>query len=305
MASSAQARTAGRVIVLDQDDRVLHIQERRERDSGLTHWLTPGGGVEDAEPPIRAAERELLEETGLRADLGAAEPLHVARRQWSFDGRWWDQTDHYFVLRLAASSPPIRPAAPTEVERAIVVGWHWWTVAELAATAETVYPRDLLRLLGQVLGTEPAVVREAGRVLLVDSDRSVLLLEHRVEHPGEATVWAAPGGGCEAGETPAEAARRELAEECGIEVEFAPAASAVHAETRRWSHDGIAYDQTDHFFLVETASRPPVSALGRTELEGLTVLGHRWFSVADLRELRAVGVRYEPDALIWLLEGSG
>lgn len=54
-----------------------------------------------------------------------------------------------------------------------------------------------------------AVVRDAaGRVLLL-----------RREHEGR-TWWAVPGGGVEAGETPEEAARRELLEETGLEVEL-------------------------------------------------------------------------------------
>jgi acetyl-CoA carboxylase carboxyl transferase subunit beta len=54
-----------------------------------------------------------------------------------------------------------------------------------------------------------AVVRdEAGRVLLV-----------RRGHEPSAGRWSVPGGRIEAGETPAEAAVREVAEETGLQVE--------------------------------------------------------------------------------------
>ncbi len=52
-----------------------------------------------------------------------------------------------------------------------------------------------------------AVVLEAGRVLLVRRGR-----------PPLAGKWSLPGGLLELGETTAEAARREVAEECGLQI---------------------------------------------------------------------------------------
>ncbi|MDQ1690053.1 MAG: hypothetical protein QOD87_161 [Pseudonocardiales bacterium] len=143
------------------------------------------------------------------------------------------------------------------------------------------------------------VARTAGRVLLLDAFGRVLLLEHRVARDGPETVWAAPGGGCEPGENPAQAAARELAEECGIVVQVAE--HAVHSERRSWQFDQVAYDQTDHFFVVRVAERPTVRSDNRTELEEFTVLGYRWFS-AD--ELVAGSLRFEPAALVEVLNAA-
>jgi 8-oxo-dGTP pyrophosphatase MutT (NUDIX family) len=147
------------------------------------------------------------------------------------------------------------------------------------------------------VGGGTPVPRTAGRVLLVDAQRRVLLLEHRIDLDSDQTVWAAPGGGCEPGESPARAAQRELAEECGIDVELDASASAILIESRRWYLADIAYDQTDHFYLVRVALAPPVVAAHRTELEERTMLGHRWFSVKELSLVN----RYEPKALPDLL----
>jgi 8-oxo-dGTP pyrophosphatase MutT (NUDIX family) len=147
------------------------------------------------------------------------------------------------------------------------------------------------------LAASAPVTREAGRVLVIDPDGCVLLLKHRTE---DGTVWAAPGGGCESGESPAEAAARELAEECGIAVETGIDTTAVHAESRRWHFDGIAYDQTDHYFVARVSSRPAVNSEGRTALEEANVLGDRWFSVS---ELQSCDTRFEPAGLIALLIG--
>lgn len=145
----------------------------------------------------------------------------------------------------------------------------------------------------------PAVQRAAGRILLIDPAGCVLLLEHRVDLATDETVWAAPGGGCEPGESPLQAAGRELAEECGIRVAV-EAADPVHVERRRWWFDGVAYDQTDHFFAARVEQRPQVTAAHRTEWEAQTMLGHRWFT-SD--ELLHSPVRYEPADLAAVLTG--
>jgi 8-oxo-dGTP pyrophosphatase MutT (NUDIX family) len=142
------------------------------------------------------------------------------------------------------------------------------------------------------------VVRPAGRVLLIDAGIRVLLLEHRTGPDVGDSVWAAPGGGCDPGEPPAAAARRELFEECGIAVSLDAGRAADHTERRSWNYDGVAYDQTDHYFIVRSSTQPPVVAEHRTPLEELTVLGHRWFSIEDLH---STTVRYEPAGLCVLL----
>jgi len=137
-------------------------------------------------------------------------------------------------------------------------------------------------------------------VLLIDSGAHVLMLEHRTDPATTETVWAAPGGGCEAGETPAQAACRELREECGIDLRLPRNRPPDHTERRRWHVGEIAYDQTDHFFIVRATGRPRVIAEYPKPLGGESVLGHRWFSASDLRTCAA---RYEPAELCALLAG--
>jgi 8-oxo-dGTP diphosphatase len=52
-------------------------------------------------------------------------------------------------------------------------------------------------------------------------DGSRVLLERRGKPPAQG-AWSLPGGLIEVGETAEEAVRREVAEECGIEVEVGP-----------------------------------------------------------------------------------
>jgi 8-oxo-dGTP diphosphatase len=57
-------------VVFDLEERVLLIC--RGHSPGAGEWTIPGGKVEPGEAPIRAAARELREETGLEAEVAYA-----------------------------------------------------------------------------------------------------------------------------------------------------------------------------------------------------------------------------------------
>ena len=58
-------------------------------------------------------------------------------------------------------------------------------------------------------------MRPAVRIVCLDVSRRVLLLRWRDPSDG-AIVWGLPGGGVNPGESPLDAARRELVEETGL-----------------------------------------------------------------------------------------
>jgi len=143
------ARVGGRVLMVDASDRVLLIHEMLEH--GGTHWLTPGGGLEDGEHPREAAAREAFEETGIEVTIAAdAEPVLTTRRDWSWHGVEYDQIDHFFLVRVP-DGLPVQPRALTEIERETLLGSRWWTIAELTATQEILLPPDLGAVLGRLL----------------------------------------------------------------------------------------------------------------------------------------------------------
>jgi 8-oxo-dGTP pyrophosphatase MutT (NUDIX family) len=144
-------RQAGRIFVLDADRRVLLVHERRDVGSDRSHWITPGGGVEAGESAAQAAVREVYEETGLRLELDpAAEPMYSERVRFSFVGQDIDQTNHYFLVRVP-SGLPVRPAAHTELEQLVVLGYRWWPLPELAASDVEREPVTMVELIERAL----------------------------------------------------------------------------------------------------------------------------------------------------------
>ncbi|MFI5845487.1 NUDIX hydrolase [Catenuloplanes sp. NPDC051500] len=125
------------------------------------------------------------------------------------------------------------------------------------------------------------VPRRAARVLLVDEAGRVLLFRGvDPGRPGE-PYWFTVGGGLDAGETPAEAARRELREEAGLDVPVAALGGPVHAEVTEFPFDNVWYRQEQEFFLLRTAGFA-VDTSGLDEAERASLLEYRWWPVSEL-----------------------
>ena len=150
--SELPVRLAGRVIAIDPAERVLLFFYDDPPPKGK-HWSTPGGGIEAGEDFHAAASRELVEETGWPdVPVASEEVLVDSNVQWSFiNGKstLCLQHDHYFVGRVPQEERLLGAVAAMHVSDGIL-SHRWWTLAELDATTEDVYPRglpDLLRRL--------------------------------------------------------------------------------------------------------------------------------------------------------------
>lgn len=153
--------------------------------------------------------------------------------------------------------------------------------------------------------TDPAaadvVDRRAARVLLLDAEGRVLLF-HGCD-PADASQgswWFTPGGGLDPGETPAQGAARELAEETGLTVAPDHLGSPVHARVAEFRFAGGHYRQSEEFFVLRVDAHD-VDTSGFSALEVSAVLAHRWWAPAELATAVAGGERVYPAELPDLL----
>ena len=139
--------------------------------------------------------------------------------------------------------------------------------------------------------------RPAARVICLDAAHRVLLLRWRDPFDGT-WLWEPPGGGIEPGETPLGAARRELAEETGLNPDAVVDRSVSVERDVRWN--GKRYTGSEEFFVAHFAEEQP--ALVRTGLlpdERITLDTHAWIAWSDLGSLPD---RLEPPQLLTVLE---
>lgn len=144
-------REAARVLLVDGAGRLLLFHGLDPADPvGGSWWFTPGGGTDPGESAEQTARRELWEETGLRP-VDVVGPVAERTTEFPFDGRLYRQHEQYFVVRLEGTDVEVAPVAHTELEVRSVLGWRWWTAAELAGTDEAVHPDWLPRWLAEEL----------------------------------------------------------------------------------------------------------------------------------------------------------
>lgn len=143
-------RLTARVLLLDPENRILLMKGRLPSDPAAPGvWFTVGGGVEPGESLSEAAAREIREETGFTDAvvgpvLWEGEQIHHDRK-----GRPVRVMERFMLARCAGGTPSSHGWQALEQE--FVDDIRWWTLADLAACEEPVYPADLAQRLASLI----------------------------------------------------------------------------------------------------------------------------------------------------------
>ena len=140
-------RKAGRVIVLDPADRVLLFRYDEGPPEGR-HWCTPGGGLDPGEDYLAGARRELAEETGW-TDVALGAEVYECTRTLAGVDAIFRQHERFFLARVEIVGRGLGEVAAMHISDGIAA-WQWWTLAEMDATGEVIWPpglADLIRAL--------------------------------------------------------------------------------------------------------------------------------------------------------------
>jgi len=150
---SVVKRDSARLFIVRPGRQVLLFRYSYEEGplSGISFWATPGGGLEPGESFEDAARRELMEETGITAAIGA--PVHIHFNRFPLpDGRIAEAEERYFLVLTDGDCTCADNPDLTEADA--IAETRWWRFEEIATAADIIYPRDILPLLERLAGGE-------------------------------------------------------------------------------------------------------------------------------------------------------
>lgn len=153
-----------------------------------------------------------------------------------------------------------------------------------------------------VPGPDGIPFRKGARVLLLDAEGSLLLIEGHDGDDVDHRWWFTTGGGIGPEETPSAAAAREVFEETGFVLDPGSLVGPVALRSATFRFVNHTVRQDEEFFVVQLdVVRPPVHDGGWTPLERSVLDQAGWFTVEELRELQRSGAQLYPEELVDLL----
>jgi len=136
-----------------------------------------------------------------------------------------------------------------------------------------------------VEGPDGVPFRRGARLILLDAaDRVLMVRGHDVDNPAR-SWWFTVGGGIDAGETPVEAAARELAEETGLVVDPTTIEGPVARRRAVFDFAARTVRQDEEFFVARIDEPGPLVTHGWTDVERSFMDELRWWDLDALAEV--------------------
>ncbi|ACZ21674.1 ADP-ribose pyrophosphatase [Sanguibacter keddieii DSM 10542] len=157
-----RTRSAARVILVDEQDRVLLVRGHDADEPTRHWWFTVGGGIDPGETSREAAVREVFEESGLRLSVEElVGPVVTRSAIFDFARESCLQHEEFFYARVTHDGTLVRDGW-TEIEAGFIDEMAWTTTADLRSTEDEVFPRELADIVDGLLGGWDGVVRAIG-----------------------------------------------------------------------------------------------------------------------------------------------
>ncbi len=159
-------------------------------------------------------------------------------------------------------------------------------------------PTNWRQLLGQgwELNQQGMPWRQAGRVVVVAQGQMLLVAGHDFSDATHRWLFT-PGGGIEAGESPAQAAARELAEETGIIVDPG-ALTLLGYRQALFEFRALTCLANETFYYLHLERKPQLNQERWTANERSLLDGLNWYSPHNLRQLSQAGLAIYPPELV-------
>ena len=127
-------------------------------------------------------------------------------------------------------------------------------------------------------------VRAAARVVLMNSEGKAFLLKAQDLNDASNTWWLTCGGGAQLGETPAQTAARELAEEAGIDCEPADLIGPLAQLKTVMEFSSHTLHQDEIFFGLVDDTGVDFDGAVWTDMEKRTIIDARWWSREEIEQ---------------------
>lgn len=142
--------------------------------------------------------------------------------------------------------------------------------------------------------------RPSARLLVLEPEGRILLFHFSFSWgplKGD-DFWGTPGGALDPGETHDQAARRELREETGLDLD--PGPEIAQRTARFLSPKGEPIEADERYFLVR-APAARIDPSGHTALERDVMRRHHWWNRA---EIETTAERIHPVDILTILDGA-